>query len=421
VSAPSPRRRLIGGLVLAALAVTVFFATCEREEIELPRGYTGEAARNRYLAAEILLTRMGMPAQSFSDVSALDSLPPESSTLVLPTARHAVDSATSARLLEWVERGGHLVVVTWQLWDDPNRTPDPILDAIGVQQYLNGEPEAEPDDGGDESDSPEAAPEPEPEAPPEEAPAPDEDGADDEQDETIALAEFPDRDTDLQVRFDPDFRLDLAEDSIESLVLEIGNESGSHWLTLRHGKGLVTALTDDYFMTQPQIGELDHAELVYRMSRLGGHRGPVWFVYGDQHPSLASLVWRYGRTVAVSGLALLALWLWSASRRFGPMAPDPAPARRELMEHVRAAGRLQWRRGGAGALLAAERESLLARMRERHPGFQSLTPADQARRLETLSGVPRARVAEALAFGAEADPAHFAARIAVLEKLRRSL
>jgi len=393
MSESAPRRRWVGWLLLAGLAVAVFLATCERDEVELPRGYVGEAARNHYFAAQRLLARMGMPAKSFSDVGALASLPPENSTLVVPTARRAVDAETSQRLLEWAERGGHLVVVTWELWDDPNRNADPILDAVGARQFLNGDGQADPNDAGDG----------EPES------------------RRVAEVEFPDRDEPLQVRFDPRFRFELSDAASESVMLEIADDAGSHWVTLRRGKGLVTALTDDIFMTQPQIGELDHAELVYRMSRLGGHRGPVWFVYGDQHPSAARLVWRHLWMVAASGLALLALWLWSASRRFGPIAPDAVQARRELMEHVRASGRLQWRRGGAGALLSAVREALLARMRERHPGFQSLTPSEQARRLETLSGVPSARVADALAFGAEPDPTRFIAKIAILEKLRRSL
>jgi hypothetical protein len=417
---PVSRRRYWLGALLAGALAALFFATCERREVELPRGYVGEAARNRYFAAQKLLTRMGMPAESFSDVQVLASLPAESSTIVLPTARRAVDPATSERLLDWVTRGGHLVVVTWELWDDPNRNADPILDAVGVHQFFNGadantdggdEPETEP--APDDQPAPEAEPEPPgeeetPEAEPDEAP-------------DWAEAEFPDRETPLQVRFDSRFRFDLTDQALESLVLEIGDDAGSHWVTIRRGKGLVTALTDDSFMTQPAIGELDHAELVYRMSRLGGHRGPVWFVYGDRHPSMWGLAARYGWMVGASALALLVLWLWSASRRFGPIAPDPVEARRELMEHVRAAGRLQWRRGGAAALLAAVRDSLLARMRDRHPGFQSLTPAEQAERLESVSGLPRERIQDALAFGAEPDTGRFTAKVAILEKLRRSL
>lgn len=409
MSQPSPRRRIAGGLVLAALVVGVFLATCEKEEVELPRGYVGAAAQNHYLAAERLLTRMGMPAKSFGDVGVLASLPPETGTLIIPTARRSLDARTSQRLLEWVERGGHLVVATWELWDDPKRNPDPILDAVGVRQFLNGSSESPPGEGAPEAPQPQPAPE---------TPG---DGTEEDDEPLPAEVDFPDRETPLQVSFDPQFRLELDDRASEAVILEIGDGAGTHWVTLRHGKGLITGLTDDYFMTQPRIGELDHAELVYRMSRLGGHRGPVWFVYGDQRPSMFQLVRRHGWMVAASALVLLALWLWSASRRFGPIAAEPPTARRELMEHVRAAGRLQWRRGGAAALLAAVRDSLLARMRDRHPGFQSLTPAEQAERLESVSGLPRERIQDALAFGAEPDTGRFTAKVAILEKLRRSL
>lgn len=402
-----------------AVAVGLFFLTCEPYEAEYHTGYHGEAARNQYYAAQVLLTRMGMPAQSFAQVGALSSLPSESSTVVITTPRLSLDPPTSERLLDWVDRGGHLVLVTWQLWDDKNRTPDPILDSLGVHQFLNK------DDEGDE-DAPDAQPAPTaPDAEPD-APQGDEPEADAPGDGRPAgdwsEADFPDRDTPLRVHFEPDFRIELTDDASRSLILEIGDDdTGSHWVTLRHGKGLVTALTDDEFMTTPKIGDLDHAELVYRMSRLGGHRGPVWLVYGDQRPSALQLLWRHGWMVAIAGALSLLLWLWSASRRFGPLAGEAPAERRELMEHVRAAGRLEWRNGAASALLAASREAVLARLRERHPGLESLDPADQARALEKLSGLPRARVADALAFSDERDGSRFAAKVAILEKLRRSL
>jgi uncharacterized protein DUF4350 len=405
---------LLGPTVLLA-AVALFFATCEPYDTEYHTGYTGAAKRNHYLAAQMLLARMGMPAESFADVGVLAKLPDVGATLVIPTERRALDADTSARLLDWVESGGQLVVVSWSIWGDPKRTPDPILDALGVHQFQNsddddGDDVAKPtaDDGPDQLDDPDAGGSDDPD-----------DSDDDEP--PVAEADFPDRDTPLEVRFDPNFRFEVDDATESSILLEIGDDDGSHWLTLRHGKGLVTALSDDYFMTQPQIGDLDHAELVYRMSRLGGHRGPVWFIYGDARPSALSLVWRYGWMVAVSGAALLALWLWSVSRRFGPLADDPPTARRELMEHVRAVGRLEWRAGAGHDLLAAARDALFVRMRERHPGLDLLDPADQARALEKMSGLPRSRVAEALSYATETDSGRFAAKIAILEKLRRSL
>ena len=387
----------IVALVALLGAAALFFATsCEKRTFELPTGYHGEAARNNYLAAERLLERMGMPAKSFADPSALAKLPSTKGTIIVPTRRHTLGARTSQHLLDWVEQGGNLVVVTWSLWDDSRREPDPILDPLGVHQFMN-----------DDDDGKAAEPEKEPEQEPDEP--------------VVGTLDFPDRDTPLQARFDPRFYFELDESEEGKVLLEMGDENGTHLLTLRHGKGLVTALTDDYFLANATIHELDHAELVYRMTRLGGHRGPIWFVYGDAFPSPFGLLLRYGWMVLAAAAVWLVLWLWSASRRFGPIAPDPTPARRELMEHGRAAGRLQWRRGGAAALLAATREALFARARARHPAFESLTPAEQAAHLATRSGLAPERIAEALAFQGSPDPGRFAGDVAVLEKLRRSL
>jgi hypothetical protein len=91
------------------------------------------------------------------------------------------------------------------------------------------------------------------------------------------------------------------------------------------------------------------------------------------------------------------------------------------MEHVRAAGLFQWRHGAAPALLAAVREAVMARVRERHPSFDSLDPAQQAERLAMLADLPSARVASALAFQTDSEAGRFAKDVAILEKIRRSL
>ncbi|HXZ84123.1 MAG TPA: DUF4350 domain-containing protein, partial [Myxococcota bacterium] len=109
MSRASARARVALGLGLAAAAVALFFATCERSEVVLPRGYIGAAARDPYLAAERMLTRMHMSAKGFDDVSALSSLPPVTSTLIIPTERRSLADHTSAELVDWVGAGGHLV------------------------------------------------------------------------------------------------------------------------------------------------------------------------------------------------------------------------------------------------------------------------------------------------------------------------
>jgi hypothetical protein len=390
---------LLVALVLAAGGL--FFTTCERREIEVPTGYRGEAARNPYLAAQRMLERMGGTVTSHDDPGVLFELPSTRGTLFLPTARTSVSDARSAELVDWARRGVHRVVVVWNNWYDENREPDAILDPLGVHQFMNEEADdeeaEEPAEAGEDDDSHEVVRTP------------------------IALAHVRGRDDPLEASFDPRFFFELTPEAAAARVFEVSDVNGAHLVTLRVGDGFVTALTDDYFLTQPTIGDLDHAELVYRLAHWGGRAGPIAFIHGDAYPSAFALVWRHGWPIVVTLGALVAAWVWSVSRRFGPLRPDPARERRALMEHVRAAGRFQWRRGAANALVAATREALLARVRERHPRFDALTPAEQAERLGELAGLPAHRVARALAFRSDTESSRFAQDVAVLEKIRRAL
>jgi hypothetical protein len=137
---------------------------------------------------------MGMPAKSFVDASRLARLPPTKATIVIPTRRHTLGERTSERLLQWVEAGGNLVVVTWTLWDDPNREPDPILDPLGVRQFMN------------DANDPAAPEKPDPNAPP-----------------VVGTVEFPDRDTPLEARFDPRFYFELDPEAKRS-SFEVGDD-----------------------------------------------------------------------------------------------------------------------------------------------------------------------------------------------------
>lgn len=412
----TPPSRRAGWVALAGAAaalVALFFSSCEKRSIEIPRGLRGEAARNSYLAAQRMLERMGTPVQSQADLPRASELPPAGATLIVPTPRRTLSKANALELHGWVESGGHLIVVSWQLFDDENRAADFVLDPLGVRQYLNESEDDAPQD--EESEPEESAPLVT------KASAPEEQDDEPEPEPEIAQAAFPDRETPLQVEFDPNFRLELEPMAAAARVFEIADANGAHLVTLRKGRGLVTALTDDYFLKQPEIGDWDHAELVYRMTHFDGRAGPVWIVWGDEYPGALTLLWRHAWMVVSSALLALSLWIWSVSRRFGPLAPDPSSERRELMEHVRAAGSFQWRRAAAPALLAATREALLERVRERHPSFAGLEPAEQAKRLADLSGLSRGRVLRALAFRTDTEAGHFAQSIAALEKIRRSL
>src|SRR5262245_23310495 len=124
--------------IVAALAIVGgavwFFNNFERVPDRERVGYQGEARRNSFLAAERLLDRMGVRVHHLKTPIELRELPTDG-TLILPARRNALAPAERERLLEWVAGGGHLIVET-----EPQRLPDPILDALGVKREVIKQP-----------------------------------------------------------------------------------------------------------------------------------------------------------------------------------------------------------------------------------------------------------------------------------------
>ncbi len=372
-----------------ALSLGVWFTSCEKQTRSVYTGLQGEARANPYLAAQRLLEAMGRDVHAIDGVDALDPLPAPNSTLIVPVDRTVLPAERSLQLREWAERGGHLVVVTWSLWDDEERTPDPVVDPLGIEQYM-----WPPEGRGGDLDS---------EAPPE-----------------LAALAVSGRVKPLRIAFDPQYYLLQAEGSPEAQLVA-GDANGMHLLTVRAGAGRVTVLTDDAFLSNTDIGSHDHAELVWRLARLEGRAGSVWMVWNTRYPGAWELLLENAWMVLVSLATALAAWLWWRAPRFGPIRPDPPPHRRRLMEHIEAAGRFGLRDGAERALVEAVRTALRERIAARHPGWLGLVPAELHARLAETTGVERKRIDSALSYREERGEERFARRITTLESIRKGL
>jgi hypothetical protein len=397
------RRSLLAPVLIVLLLAggsAYFFRACEKQSITVYTGFQGEAQRNPYLAAQRLLESMGVQVHYVANLAQLDPELPTNATVLAPVNRNqTVSQERSEALLDWVTAGGHLVVVTWSLWDDPERVADPILDPLGIQQFMASEVPEEPGEEEEMLEVQLTEEDPDPHA--------------------LAQIPFADRDEPLLAYFDPRFFLGLVSD--HAPAWEVSDAFGTHVLTVEYGNGYVTTLTDDFFLSNTTIGEHDHAELVYRVAHLFERHGPVWIVSGTSYPSPLALIRRHAPWIAISVLALAAFWMWSRARRFGPIRPDPAAERRRLMEHVEAAGRLQFRHGGERELLSSVRKAILSRVGERHPTWVGLEPRELHEHLAERAGLDLERVSRALAYTGETDHERFSRRVATLEAIRKSL
>ncbi|MCA1853222.1 MAG: hypothetical protein LC647_12725, partial [Beggiatoa sp.] len=195
---------------------------------------------------------------------------------------------------------------------------------------------------------------------------------------------------------------------------------GAHVLRYRVGQGAITVLTDDGLLTNREIGKHDHAALAAWLLE-PRHGGAVWIIRDHDAPPLWAWLWKYAAPVVLAVLALLAVWLWGATRRFGPIAPDTAAERKSLVEHITASGLFLWQHGASGTLMAAVVQALRQRIRARHPAWAGLAVGDLSAKLAAFTGLPEAAIARALAADPRRSGERFTQDLETLESLRRRL
>ncbi|MCC7015448.1 MAG: hypothetical protein IT454_23010 [Planctomycetes bacterium] len=378
----STARWWIAALVLAVAALVallgplVFELVDETEDI----GYRGEAARNPLLAAERLLTRMGMRASSSP---ALGPLPDVDSCLFLRDSGRFMSRDTAARLLEWCERGGHLIALfpgdlpfQESIEDDleEGRFVMPLADALGIACVL--------DDTSGEIES-------------------------------LDLDQGP-----LALRLPGRF---VFEDLESAADIVVGDPLRARLLSVPRGLGRVTLVADDRWATNAELGEHDHARALWQLATLEGQRERALVIFGERAAGLFSLVWEHGWPFVVSGLLALALALWRAAARFGPLLPELSTDRRDFSEHVVAAGGFLWRHRASATLLAAPREELRRRIQLTRPDWSELPASELAAHLAPLAAFDEARVRRALELHETDQAAEFVAVVRDLQELRKAL
>ena len=154
--------------------------------------------------------------------------------------------------------------------------------------------------------------------------------------------------------------------SEQPLLARIGPPNQPQIVQIRVGQGWVTALTAPDIFGNGSLGDADHAEALVRLVALAGPQSRFLIIrampggFGDW---LLETAWRMLIFVAL----LIVLALWRAIPRFGPIAADPPPQRRRLLDHLLASGRLLWSRGEHALLARAASDSALASVYAEYP------------------------------------------------------
>jgi hypothetical protein len=330
-------RIIVGGVVLAlAIGAVVWWnVTFVRVPAKVWVGPSGEARLREFLAAERFAERMGLSAKELRSLPDVDALAP-GGVLLLPSHRQLLDAPRMDRILAWVQGGGHLIAEA-----EAQGVSDPLLDLLGVRR----------------SDAPWVA-------------------------DPLAVT-FADGGA-LKVVL----RSRLAlEPPTGRLLVRAASGDSIRLASFGRGRGVVTVAASLDFARNLGVGEHDHPEFLWRLLQAtpATHLAVYW---RPQRLSLWGFLTENAAAVLAAGGALLAVWLWRIAPRFGPVAPDAPPARRRLLDHLRASGRYYWALNLRERLLIAARDAALRRVLRAQPEFAAAPPQERAARLAALAGVP---------------------------------
>jgi hypothetical protein len=142
------------------------------------------------------------------------------------------------------------------------------------------------------------------------------------------------------------------------------------------------------------------------------------------HPerlSLTGFLLEHAPLALVAAGLLLALWLWHIGPRFGPIVPDAPPARRRLLDHLRASGRYFWSQGLRARLVLAARDAALRRIARSQPDFAVSSMNEKQDRLAALAGIRPEEAAQFIAAGGAMRGHDFIRMVQRAQRVHRAL
>ncbi len=368
---------VVAGLIAAFVAWWMHTYKQVTKVIDLPP--RGEASYNPLYALKLALTKDGRRVDSRQRLG-LDAHPPKPADTVLMLGdTRTLSAADTARLLAWVEAGGHLIVRTPPPGVEIASKPVPLLGDIGV------------------------------------VPA----------DDTEACYGLQVPKMNDHVEFCEGRPFYFSEDDVDVSATWDGEDDDDYtygYARVLWGEGSVDVLADLDFLTNEKLEDGPHRALTRQLLQPNyASAGTFHLIYSANMPPFWRLLLDHAWRVLLALLLALLVWLWMRAERLGPLRPSPSPDRRSLLEHVQASGDHLYRYGRRATLYAAVHDAFLRQLRRRDPYAAALEGPAQIDAIAKRTRMPPADVEAALRYPRSGDAKDFVFRIARLLHLRQRL
>lgn len=375
--------------LIVAVPLALLASRLEFKETKVKLPLKGEALRNPFYAAIRLSEALGAQAEW----EHIFTTPATNAVIFVSSWNWNLVRARRERMQQWVEDGGRLVVDGSFIGDFED-----FAQWSGIRRITGGK--------------------------------------DDEQEESVE-EEFTGDERELISRFMPRECDRLVEDlsnrevkicnvdpdrsliTTRKVLWALRDGERLHALRTAVGRGSVTVINATPFRYRDLL-EGDNGWVFIRATQL--HRGDSLVILTEEEQtSILSLVWRYGAPAVLLAFVLIALGLWRASARFGPLMAPAESARRSLAEQIRGTGQFALRFGGGQALHAAMVRALREAALRHLPAYDRLSSEDRVAAVAKLSGISAEELGPALNHSGARGSHELRNVIAVLEAARRRI
>jgi hypothetical protein len=352
---------LIAGAV--SLAMVWFYSNFEKVPYEVTLGISAEARKNPLLAAHMYLEDQAYTVESKRGMDLLVSLPSHEDAIVIRQTPAGMSGGMTDKIMDWVERGGHLLLVpNFSESDHPGARS--IVQEVGARyrEYEEkdyGGPDDSDQDAIDETDEvSEKDVTHQDENPKEDVTSDEEEESSDDYWNTDSLIDLRIEDHDIILRYSnntlledystpADFRVNGSYRVVQRKKKDGNNEEKTYieeedaWLLqYNRGAGKITVLSELTPFLNDNIGDYDHA---FFLSWLIGDVEKVWLLHSLKEKSLFAFLWDSFQYFWMALILTLVLIFWRMQKITGSRYPLQKLAQRNILAHIDATGLFCWR------------------------------------------------------------------------------
>jgi len=348
--------RLLLGLVALGVVGWLLYINIEFFEDSEESGWSIDAMRNPYLAAQQFMTRSEIEVTDVESLARVDELS-SVGTLFFSDANQVQSPRQLEQVMDWLEVGGNVIYTANSIaYED-----DLLLAEFEVTvDWADYEAGKESDDRPLSETMREYNRQLEQGKSREEI-------ARSLADDDVALTRITFGDDIGQLEVDFDNAKILLQPYIADSETDVDghrpfswsvSDYGVHMMQFEVGSGLLTIISDPQVWTSYQIDSFDHAYLLWLLSSEEGNFAILRSVVRD---SIWVLMQRNaGELLIAAGLLILA-WIWHLGFRFGRLLPRDLSRTRALGEHFSSVAHYLWHRRFGDYLVAPLRQRVLRR------------------------------------------------------------